>query len=175
MKLCAILLAICFAAAIMADGGRAAALQPAKFKITTRKTDDVVEAQADKDKVVFVVKSPFGISQASIERQDNDWPKTVTLKLHLKGLDKFRASNGTVVLDAAVSIQDGKPRIQLTKDKMALDDKSPLWIDIRVLSDDGKAARELPLKNGYFELTLPKAFFEGNPKSITVEWIDFYR
>ena len=35
--------------------------------------------------------------------------------------------------------------------------------------------RELPLKGGYFEMQLPAAFFEGNPKSITIDWIDFYR
>ena len=37
------------------------------------------------------------------------------------------------------------------------------------------AARELPLKDGYFEMTLSRAFFQGNPKSITLNWIDFYR
>jgi len=26
-----------------------------------------------------------------------------------------------------------------------------------------------------FEMTLPKAFFEGNPKSVTAHWIDFNR
>lgn len=30
-------------------------------------------------------------------------------------------------------------------------------------------------ENGYFEMTLPKAFFEGNPHTIQVNWIDFYR
>jgi hypothetical protein len=39
------------------------------------------------------------------------------------------------------------------------------------------AQEESPLapKDGYFEMALPKAFFEGNPKSITLNWIDFYR
>lgn len=30
-------------------------------------------------------------------------------------------------------------------------------------------------ENGYFEMTLPKAFFDGNPHTIQVNWIDFYR
>lgn len=38
-----------------------------------------------------------------------------------------------------------------------------------------KPAKEIPLKNCYFEMELPRAFFENNPKSITVNWIDFYR
>jgi hypothetical protein len=48
-------------------------------------------------------------------------------------------------------------------------------MDIRTLTGEGKPVRELPLKDGYFEMALPRAFFEGNPKSITLNGIDFYR
>ena len=51
----------------------------------------------------------------------------------------------------------------------------PLWTEIRAVGADGKPADAIPLKGGYFETQLPKAFFEGNPKSITVTWIDFFR
>jgi hypothetical protein len=44
-----------------------------------------------------------------------------------------------------------------------------------MVSDDGKPATTIPLNDGYFEIQLPKALFEDNPKSITVNWIDFYR
>ena len=151
---------------------------PAKSKITTERQDDRVEVKAEKDRAVFAVKSPFGISEAVIERQDDTWPKAVVLRLHLKGLESFRASNGKVRLDAAVSIQEGKTKLRLWKDgkeDAPLDEKSPLWTDIRIVGGDGKPAKELPLKEGYFEVALPRAFFEGNPKSITLNWIDFYR
>src|SRR5207248_575432 len=59
----------------------AAAQQPGNFKITTKKMDDTIEVQGDKDKTVFVVKSPSGIGQAVIELKDMEWPKTVVLKL----------------------------------------------------------------------------------------------
>jgi hypothetical protein len=74
------------------------------------------------------VKSPFGISQVAIVRQEDTWPKAVVLRLYLKGLSIFRASNGKVTLDAAVSIQDGKPQVRLWKDRKEddrLDEKSP--------------------------------------------------
>jgi hypothetical protein len=151
---------------------------PAKFKITTKRRDDTVEVQAEKDKTLFIIKSPFGISQAVIEREAEKWPDAVTLRLHLKGLESFRASNSKVTLEAAVSIQDGKPKVRLWKDAKEdapLDEKSPFWMDVCILRGDGNPAKELPLKDGYFELSLPKAFFEGNPKSITLNWIDFYR
>src|SRR5262245_46346082 len=152
--------------------------QPAKFKITTKRKDDSVEVRADKDKAVFAVKSPFGISEAVIEREGEKWPDAVVLRLHLKGLSSFRASNGKVRLDAAVSIEEGKQKVRVWKDGKEvapLDEKSPLWLEVRIVGGDGKPAKEFPLKDGYFEVALPKAFFDGNPKAITLNWIDFYR
>ena len=149
-----------------------------RLKITTKKQDDTVEVRADKDRMVFIVRSPSGISQAVIERQDNNWPKVVVLRLHLKGLENFRVSSGKVRLDGAVSIQKGKPKVRLWKDgkeDAPLDEKSPFRAEIRIVGGDGKPARELPLKDGYFEITLPRAFLEGNPKEVAVRWIDFHR
>jgi hypothetical protein len=151
---------------------------PATFKITTRRKDDTVEVQANQDKTLFIIKSPFGISQVVIEREGEKWPDAVVLHLHLKGLESFRASNSNVTLYAAVSIQEGKAQIRLWKDgkeDAPLGEKDPLWTDIRIVGGDGKPAKELPLRDGYFKVPLPKAFFEANPKAITLNWIDFYR
>jgi hypothetical protein len=161
-----------------ASGLAVAAEQPQAFKITTKRKDDAVEVRAEKDRTVFSVTSPFGISQAVVERKGEKWPEAVVLRLHLKGLENFRASNGKVTLEAAVSVQEGKPKVRLWKDgkeDTPLEEKSPFWMDIRILTGEGKPARELPLKDGYFEMALPRAFFEGNPKAITLNWIDFYR
>jgi hypothetical protein len=130
------------------------------------------------DKTVIAVKGQSGISNADIERLGNRWPDTVMVRLHLKGLESFRASNGQTILDAAVSTDEGKPTVRLWKDgneNPELDKKSPFWMDIRILAEDGKLAKTIPVKDGYFEMTLPKAFFAGNPRSITLRWIDFYR
>jgi hypothetical protein len=102
----------------------------------------------------------------------------VVLRLHLKGLSSFRAANGTVTLDAAVSLQEGRTRVRIWKDgkeDSPLDENSPFWMGIHIVGGDGRPAQELPLKDGYFEMTLPRVFFEGSPKSITLNWIDFYR
>jgi hypothetical protein len=149
-----------------------------KFKITTRRKDDSVKVQEDKAKVVFIVKSPFGISQAVIERRGEKWPGAVVLRLHLKGLESFRASNGKVTINAAVSRPEGKLKVRIWKDgkeDAPLDAKSPFWTAIRIVGGDGKPAKRIPLKGGYFEVSLPRVFFEGNPKVITLNWIDFYR
>ncbi len=100
------------------------------------------------------------------------------LRLHLKGLENFRVTNDKVKLEASASLQEGKPLVRLWKDGKVdtpLDSKSPYWMEIRMIGGDGKPAKVIPLKDGYFEMALPKEFFEGNPKAITVNWIDFYR
>jgi hypothetical protein len=107
----------------------------AQFKITAKKNDDSVEVRSGKDKVTFVVKSPSGISQALIERQEENWPKGVVLRLHLKGLESFRVSNGKITLGAAVSTQTGKVRLWKDgKEDALLDEKSPFWTEIRILA-----------------------------------------
>ncbi len=88
----------------------------------------------------------------------------------------MKISNGKITLEAAVSSQDGNVRIWKNgKEDSPLDAKSPYWMEIRMFSDDGKPVRTIPLDDGYFEVQLPKALFENNPKSITISWIDFYR
>jgi hypothetical protein len=154
----------------------AAADDTPPFKITTKRDNDAVEVRADKDKTVFVVKSPFGISQAVIERKGEKWPDAVILRLHLKGLESFRVTNDKVKLEASVSSQECKVRLWKDgKEDAPLDAKSAYWMDVRMVGGDGKPAKAIPLKDGYFEMALPKAFFEGNSKAITLNWIDFYR
>jgi hypothetical protein len=87
--------------------------QPEQFKIPTRREDDSVEVRGDNDKILFTVRSPFGISQAVLERLEDEWPRAVVLRLHLKGLSSFRASNGKVTVDGAVAIQEGKTKVRL--------------------------------------------------------------
>lgn len=147
-----------------------------QFKITTMRDNDRVETKVEKDKVIFSIHSPFGISNAVIERMGEKCPDAVVLRLHLKGLESFQASNGKANLNAAVSSQNGKVRLwKDDKEDSLLDSTSPLWMEIRMVGGDGKPATTIPLKDGYFEMQLPRALFESNPKSITVKWIDFYR
>jgi hypothetical protein len=100
MKIGLVLSAILLAVSSLAFADDGDALRhDDKFKITTMRKDDAVEVQADKDKTVFDVKSPFGFGQAVIERLDDEWPKAVVLRLHLKGLESFRATNGKETVD----------------------------------------------------------------------------
>jgi hypothetical protein len=178
-----ITLAACALAALVAITaaplpGRAADKPADEFKITTRKTDDAITVQSEKDKVIFVIKSPTGISRGEIERKADTWPASVVLRLQLKGLESFRVGNGKDTIDGAVSIVDGKPQARLWKNGKegdTIDSKSPLWMVVRVVGADGKPATDIPLKGGYFEMTIPAALLADNPKSISLNWIDFHR
>ena len=162
-------------AAVLSTGCTDVVEEP-QFKLTTKHDNDKVEVQVESGKTVFSVHSPFGISQIAIERKDENWPDIVMLRLHLKGLENFNVSNGIITIEAAVSSQDGSVRLWKDgKEDSPLDAKSPYWTEIRMFSDDGKPTTAIPLKDGYFEIQLPKALLKDNPKSITVNWIDFYR
>jgi len=50
-----------------------------------------------------------------------------------------------------------------------------LAVAVTTAAADDSPLFKITTKDGYIEMQLPKAFFEGNPKSITVNWIDFYR
>ncbi|HWL10634.1 MAG TPA: hypothetical protein VNQ76_19665 [Planctomicrobium sp.] len=147
-----------------------------RFKITSKKDNDQIEVKTEMDKVILVVHSPSGISDVVLERVDDAWPDAFVLQLHLSGLESFIVTNGKTTLNAAVSSSDG--RVRLWKDgneDSVLDAKSSYWMPVRIISSDGQPTQIIPLRGGYFEVKLPRKFFEENPKSITLKWIDFYR
>lgn len=146
------------------------------FKITTKRSDDRVEVKYKDDKILFIIRSTFGISNATIERTTDQWPDKNVIQLRLKGLENFKLSTGKLKIEASVSSQDGSVRLWKDgKEDSPLDSKSPYWMEIKILGRDGEPTKAIPLKDGSFEMQLPKKFFDDNPKSIKVEWIDFYR
>lgn len=162
--------------AVMAAAASSAADEMDSFKITTKREDDRVEVKQEKDKAIFLVHSPFGISSAVIKRIDETWPQTIIIKLHLSGLESFSLSNGKTAIQAAVSSQNGSVRIWKDgNENMPLNSESSFWMPIRMIDSDGKQTSEIPLEGGYFEIELPKKYFEANPESITLNWVDFYR
>jgi hypothetical protein len=156
MRIATLVMTIAFAVAGFAD-------EPMDFKVTPRK-GDIVETKVEKDRVVFDVQSPTGIGEFDVKRLRESWPRVV-VRLHLKGLEHFEATAGGTKLSAAVSTQNGRPTIRAWKDgdeNRPLDHKSPHWPNIAV-------------GDGVFEIDLPRAMFEGNPPTLQVRWIDFYR
>ena len=156
--------------------GCAGAADESSFKIITKRDDDKIEVTVRDDKAVIAIRSPFGISQAVIERRDDTWPDTLSMRLHLKGLEGLKISNGRITLEAAMSTQDSTVRLwENGKEDSPLDFRSPYWMEIHLIDKDGKPTNGIPLDDGSIEMQLPSPLLEGNPQSITINWIDFYR
>lgn len=148
------------------------------YKFTAKEADDRVTATVENDRTLFDITSPRGISNVVIERTGEAWPETVVVRLHLSGLEQFDANSGTVSIAGSVQSHTGY-LVSLTVDKKKMEDpkdpKSAYFMDFKMVGQGGKPATAIPLKGGYFEMKLPKPFFDGNPKSVTLSWIDFYR
>lgn len=156
--------------------GCADVVKESQFNITTKRADDMVDVEVKDASMVFSVHSPFGISQAVIESTDGTWPEVMILRLHLKGLESFKVTNGEITIEGAVSSQNGHVRLWKNgKEDSPLDSRSPYWTEIRIVGKNGKTETTIPLEDSCFEILLPKALFEDSPKLITINWIDFYR
>lgn len=142
------------------------------FTITTKKPDDQVKAKIEKDTVFFDVFCPSGIGKATITLTKGDWAKTVIVRFHLGGLESFSISNGKITFKGEVSSTVGHKK---TQSLIENDQEKSTEPAIKVFDAEGKPAAGLPGKGGCFEITLPKALTEKQPKTLTVEWIDFWR
>ena len=147
------------------------------FGFTSKRDDDKVTAKAEEGRTLIDIHSPRGISSLVVRRTGEAWPERVVVRLHLRGLEQFDATSETVSYAGGVRSHTDYAVSLTVKGKKddPKDPKSPYFLDFRMVGKDGKPARTIPLKDGYFEVKLPRAFFEGNPKSVTLSWVDFYR
>lgn len=144
------------------------------FDITTNKSADQGKVEVKGDSATFDFFSPSGIGGGTITLKQGSWPLSVVLRLHLHGLESFNVSNGKVSLRVSVVSHAEKPtRLILVEDSRE-QDLEPGGV-IRALDADGKPISGLPGQGGWFEIRLPQALLEGQPKSLKLGWIDFYR
>ena len=52
---------------------------------------------------------------------------------------------------------------------------SPYWTEIQTFDATGKPVQGLPEEDDYFKMILPRSLLEAKPKSLAINWIDFYR
>lgn len=148
-----------------------------KPEITTRKEEDKVMTQLKDGTMAYTIASPSGIGGATISPWKG-WANKVVLRLNLRGLESITVSNGKVDLRASVLSHSGHPRLLSVKDEVGekkVEHGNPYWTKIRAFDAKGKPVEGLPGKGGYFELELPSALLDGQPKTLTFDWVDFYR
>ncbi len=148
------------------------------FTIFLKKADDSATVTKNKNTTLFKIKSPKGISGGKIERKQEKWPENITLFFYLKGLENFKLSNDKISLECSVSSNQNSPLIRIWqegKEDFPLKPDHPFYINIRLLNNAGNPTKTIPLQEGFFEMQLPKSFFQNNPKTFSLNWIDFYR
>ncbi|QEG42123.1 WD domain, G-beta repeat [Roseimaritima ulvae] len=144
------------------------------LRAEVRRRDSAVEFLKENDTTVIDIVSEFGIAGASIQRTSPQWPKSMLVRLHLRGLEQFRVDSGAIAVDWSVS--SGGERNQSVSlrsgpTETILDANSPYHTVVRIVGGKGT----IPLHDGYFEVPLPAKLFETNPDQIQLKWVDFYR
>ena len=139
-----------------------------------RREDTRIRILTEDGKAIIDIHCGFGIDRTTIRRKAAKWPAKMFVRLHLRGLESFQASNGEETVRWSVS-STGRhaKRIALRRGatETPLDSKSPYYSTVSIVGGKGK----LPLQNGHFNVPLPEKLFAENPESIVLSWIDFYR
>ena len=73
------------------------------FHATVGRTDSRIRFVSEGDKTIIDITSEFGIDKATISRKSDDWPKSILVRLHLGGLESFKAGSGNVAVEWSVS------------------------------------------------------------------------
>lgn len=138
------------------------------------RNDSQIQVLTEDETTIIDITSEFGIDKATVHRTRPNWPKMTLVRLHLGGLESFKAIRNEVGVEWSVSSTgDHDLLTSLTKGKRttAFTKESQYFTEVRIVG----GSEDIPLKDGHFEVPLPAKLFDGNPKSITLQWIDFYR
>ena len=147
------------------------------FIVITKNLEDKVSIRYENGTALIDIQSPTGIGSASFELDSGEMPDNMTLRLHLKGLEQFRLKSAQDQIAASISsagaIQDESQTILSSGTETPLLPGHPLWMQIEIVSS--RAEKNIPLKEGYFEVSVPDKFLRNAGTTFEVEWIDFYR
>ncbi len=148
-----------------------------RFSISTDSSGNELAVSVTAETAFFDLQSQSGSGSATIELVSGAPPQNLLLRLHLAGLEQFRLSfDGTVVTASVASSDIGnitESVISTGGAEQSISPDSPLWLDMRVVSDENQP--HIPLDRGYFEITLPKDFLVEGRRSFSIRWLDFYR
>jgi hypothetical protein len=123
---------------------------------------------------ILEVECKPGIGEATIRRRTPAWPRHVSLRLHLRGLESLRVKSGDTAIEWMVSSHGDNATtvsLQTPKGTSEIDRDSPYFAAVRIVAKNQK----IPLADGWFELDLPAKLLAKNPETIALFWIDVYR
>jgi hypothetical protein len=149
--------------------------QAPEFRVRGANSDDLIAVLRENSQTVIDIHSDFGIGSATFDLIAGTMPRTLTVRLHLRGLEEFRVVSGEATVGASLSTGGaGFPvsqRIVASEGEIPILSVHPLWLDIRTVPESAS----LPLEEGYFEIVIPETFLQGAGASFELHWVDFYR
>ena len=119
-----------------------------------RSAGEVTFSSGESDTLIntLITSNTVGIGSATISLAQGEWPESIAVRLYLRGLEGFSATNGTTTID----------RHQLTVQAF---DQNMTPSDQQYLMEDA----------GYYEVCLPRSLFTEGTTDIRIQWVDFYR
>lgn len=144
------------------------------LQITSSKTENRIEPRIEAGTLTIDIFSPSGIGHGTVKSSDGTWPAQTRIRIHLAGLEHFEISNGSLRLVGEFSSHGGGQAV-LRNDVSDAGSQDRIESAITAHNAAGQPVAELPGKDGYFEIDLPREILSGESKSLEVNWIDFYR
>lgn len=156
---------------------RSASAQDSKpeFRVTPKNADDSIAILEENSLTVIDIHSNTGIGSALLELVSGSMPETLHIRLHLTGLEEFQLISAQDAVSASVSSGEvfniTNERVLFLDTQVPIGSFHPLWLDIQIVSE----SKDIPLEDGYFEITVPREFIRNAQTSLEIKWIDFYR
>ena len=128
----------------------------------------------DNETVVIDVASPFGIDRATIRRCRTPGQQLFAFACTSRALSRSESATARSRSSGRYPVPTNRRcawRLRHGAEEESLSESSPYFTPVRVAGGDDAKSPE----NRYFEVILPSKLFDGNPSSLTLHWIDFYR
>jgi hypothetical protein len=149
------------------------------FSIVTDRPDNEVDLTAEGATAIFEIASLGGIGQAHIRWLGGVEPERILLRLHLRGLEELRLTDGDTVRTVTIQSTNGGVRQSiaaagtLVERDITADD--PLWLPTRIIAPAANQGPVIPLRDGYIEVELPPGVLSRTSPLLAVHWVDFFR
>jgi hypothetical protein len=132
-------------------------------KVELKKPGDSAAIAVTGNVMVVSITSETGIGEATLTRTGDKWPARIVIRLGVRSLESFDMQNGIIQFNTSM-----KSPKQMPYWKIGTNPSPPN-------SPDGVLDAIVSRAEGVMTITVPKEMMEGNPKTMTVGWIDAYR
>lgn len=167
----AILLTLASVTFLVACAGMAE--EPAVIEVTLDKPGDTAIVNRADDRALIEVTSATGIGGLQATLTAGSWPKQVTARLRLRGLESLEIRYGDVTLSTGMASSGASGSglmLSITKSDGTIESASPSADIYYPVIERGADT-----VGDYFDVTLPPHFYDGAYESFELNWIDFYR